>query len=110
MLAKWPIWQDQLGRLGSPEEASAMSRSGGPRRAPVKLGLEEGIDGENLGETTACSQGVQRRAQTARGRPGGDESTGEVRRLEEEDDGVAGVAGREEASASAGMTRATRRS
>ena len=28
-LAKWPIWQDQLGRLGSPEEASATSRSGG---------------------------------------------------------------------------------
>ena len=113
MLAKWPIWQDQLGRLGSPEEASATSRSGGrssgvlgvfelgdlrsvlscygiyasswscwcprkdeldigglpatsgsggPRRAPVKLGLEEGIDGENLGETTACSRGVRSKA------------------------------------------------
>ena len=113
MLAKWPIWQDHLGRIGSPEEASATSRSGGrssgvvgalnqrdprldlscygiyasswsfwcsredeldigglpatsgsggARRAPVKLGLEEGIDGENLGKTTACSQGVQRRA------------------------------------------------
>ena len=75
----------------------------------MKLGLEEGIDGENLGETTACSQGVQSRAQTARGRPGGDESTGEVRRPEVEDDGVAGVAGLEETSASAETTRATRR-
>ena len=87
-----------------------MSGSGGARRAPVKLGLEEGIDGENLGDTTACSQGVQSRAQTARGRPGGDESTGEVWRPEVEDDGAAGVAGLGVASASAGRTRPTRRS
>ena len=107
--SSWSCWcprKDELDIGGLP----ATSGSGGPRRAPVKLGLEEGIDGENLGKTTACSQGVQRRAQTARGRPGGDESTGEVRRPEVEDDGVAGVAGLEEASASAEMTRATRRS
>jgi len=40
----------------------AMSGSGGPRRAPVKLELEEGIDGGNFGETNACSRGVQSRA------------------------------------------------
>ena len=44
------------------------------------------------------------------GKAWGDESTGEVRRPEVEDDGVAGVAGLEEALASAEMTRATRRS
>ena len=107
--SSWSCWcprKDELDIGGLP----ATSGSGGPRRAPVKLGLEEGIEGENLGKTTACSQGVQSRAHTARGRPGGDESTGEVRRPEEEDDGVAGVAGLEGTSASAEMTRATRRS
>ena len=107
--SSWSFWcsrEDELDIGGLP----ATSGSGGARRAPVKLGLEEGIDGESLGKTTVCSQGVQRRAQTARGRPGGDESTGEVRRPEVEDDGVAGVAGLEGTSASAEMTRATRRS
>ena len=54
----WSCWcprKDEL-IIGGPP---ATSGSGGPRRAPVKLELEEGIDGENLGEMTACSRGVQ---------------------------------------------------
>ena len=59
--SSWSCWcprKDELIIGGLP----ATSGSGGPRRAPVKLELEEGIDGENLGETTACSRGVQSRA------------------------------------------------
>ena len=59
--SSWSFWcsrEDELDIGGLP----ATSGSGGPRRAPVKLGLEEGIDGENIGETTACSRGVQSRA------------------------------------------------
>ncbi len=53
--ADWSCWcsrEDELdiGRL------PATSGSGGARRAPVKLRLEEGIDGGNLGEMTACSR------------------------------------------------------
>ena len=56
--SSWSFWcsrEDELDIGGLP----ATSGSGGPRRAPVKLGLEEGIDGESLGEMTACSRGVQ---------------------------------------------------
>ena len=79
----------------------------------VGLGGELGLDaGRAMGR-----EGKRRRAHggsdgvlEARGRPGGSESTGEVRRPEVEDDGVAGDAGLGEASASAERTRATRRS
>ena len=59
--SSWSCWcprKDELIIGGLP----ATSGSGGPRQAPVKLELEEGIDGQNLGETTACSRGVQSRA------------------------------------------------
>ena len=49
------------GRAGH-RRATATSCSGGSRRAPMELGLEEGIDGEILGERRASSRGVQRRA------------------------------------------------
>ena len=107
--SSWSCWcprKDELIIGGLP----TTSGSGGPRRAPVKLELEEGIDGENLGEMTACSRGVQSRAWTARGRAEGDESSRACRRPKVEDDDVVGVARLGEASASAGMTRATRRS